>query len=376
MMHPVVQGRCTAWWRGLAAAGALLALAVAGCASTPARTRPTTTLVATDAAVRVVYTFTGHSGRITALAYRHDIASASLDGTVQVWDPATGAVARVYREHSGPVLAVAWSPDGTQLASGDGTGAVRVWSAATGATATVYHEHSGSITAVTWSPDGRWIASASEDGTARVWDPHTGRTDTIFRAHRQAVRSLAWSPDGTHIASGGDDATVQVWDAATGAVALVYHGHSARVTTVDWSPDGKWIASGSLDKSAQVWAVADGALLYVYRGYRVNAPVSDPLRVLPDQVFVVAWSHDGRRLAVVTQEYCGDECGVVLTWDALTQQRVLVSTTLSVFAFAWSPDDHYLAGSAGQNIVQVYTAYAASTYVAPPLTLHRVLNVT
>jgi WD40 repeat protein len=195
MMHLVVQGRCTAWRRGLAAAGALLALAVAGCASTPARTRPTSTIVATDVAVRIVYTFTGPSGRITALVYGHDIASASLDGTVQVWGPATGAVALVYREHSGPVLAV-------------------------------------------------------------------------------------------------------------------------------------------------------------------------------------AWSHDGRRLAVVTQEYCGDECGVVPTWDALNQQRVLVSTTLSIFAFAWSPDDRYLAGSAGQNIVQVYKAYAASTYVAPPLTLHRVLNVT
>jgi WD40 repeat protein len=165
-----------------------------------------------------------------------------------------------------------------------------------------------------------------------------------------------------------------LWDAATGATALVYHGHTARVTSVAWSPDGKLLASGSLDKSAQVWSPAGGTLVYAYRGYRVSAPVSDPLRVLPDQVFVVAWSHDGRRLAVVTQEYCGDECGVVLTWDALTQQRVLVSTTLSIFALAWSPDDRFLAGSAGESSVQVFVANQPTAY-ALTLVLHRALDL-
>ena len=348
---------------------ALVALLAVGCASTTGRTPPGSATVATDAAVKVAYTFTGHSGRITALSYRQEIASASLDGTVQVWNPATGAVARVYREHGGPVLAVAWSPDGALLASGGDDGTVRVWPAATGATLVTYHEHAGPIAAVAWSPDGRWLASAALDGTARVWEARTGQTRVVFRGHGQPVRTLAWSPDGARIASGGDDGTVQVWDAASGAVALVYRGHSARVTSVDWSPDGTLLASGSLDKSAQIWSPSNGALRYAYHGYHADAPVSDPLRVLPDQVFVVAWSHDGRRLAVVTQEYCGDECGVVLTWDAQTQQRVLVSTTQSIFALAWSPDDRFLAGSAGQNTVQVYAANAASTYVPPPRTL-------
>jgi WD40 repeat protein len=341
-------------WGAPAALGALLALVATGCSSTAGRTPPSSATVPTDAAVKVVYTFTGHSGRITALAYGRAIASASLDGTVQVWNPMSGAVARVYREHSGPVLAVAWSPDGAQLASGGSDATVRVWLVVGGATALVYREHTAPISAVAWSPDDRWIASASLDGTARVWDTRTGQTRTVFRGHRQPVRTLAWSPDGAHIASGGDDATVQIWDAATGAVTRIYRGHSDRVTSVAWSPDGTLIASGSLDRSAHVWSPADGALRYAYHGYHASAPVSDPLRVLPDQVFVVAWSRDGRRLAVVTQEYCGDECGVVLTWDALNQQRVLVSPTLSIFALAWSPDDRYLAASAGEDVVQIF----------------------
>jgi eukaryotic-like serine/threonine-protein kinase len=338
------------------ALGALLTLVASGCSSTSGSTLPASTTVPTDAAVKVVYTFTGHSARITALAYGQALASASLDGTVQVWNPANGVVARVYREHSGPVLAVAWSPNGALIASGGSDGTVRVWSAAGGTTGLVYHEHTGPISAVAWSPDGRWIASTSLDGTVRVWDARSGQTRTVFRGSGQPVRTLAWAPDGARIASGGDDATVQIWDAATGAVTRTYRGHSDRVTSVAWSPDGALIASGSLDKSAQVWSLADGTLRYAYHGYHATAPVSDPLRVLPDQVFVVAWSRDGRRLAIVTQEYCGDECGVVLTWDALTQQRVLVSTTLSIFALAWSPDDHYLAGSAGANTVQVFRA--------------------
>ncbi|HEV2237240.1 MAG TPA: hypothetical protein VGR57_11320, partial [Ktedonobacterales bacterium] len=166
--------------RAIAAVGVLLALVGAGCASTTARTRPSSTTVPTAAAVKLVYTFTGHAGRVTALAWRQQIASGSLDGTVQVWNPATGALARDYRAHGNPVLAVAWSPDGALLASGDSDGVVRVWSATTGETAIVYHEHTGPITAVAWSPDGQWVASASEDGTARVWNARTGGTRTVF----------------------------------------------------------------------------------------------------------------------------------------------------------------------------------------------------
>ncbi|HKF36007.1 MAG TPA: hypothetical protein VKB35_03830 [Ktedonobacteraceae bacterium] len=65
--------------------------------------------------------------------------------------------------------------------------------------------------------------------------------------------------------------------------------------------------------------------------------------VLPDLIFAVAWSHNGKRLAAVTQVYCGDICGVLLGWDAYTERNFSFYVDQPVFAIAWSPDDTRLA---------------------------------
>jgi len=91
-----------------------------------------------------------------------------------------------------------------------------------------------------------------------------------------------------------------------------YHGHTDKVSSASWSPDGKLIVSGSWDKTVQVWDATTGA---------------------------VAWSHNGKRIAAVTQVYCGDLCGVVLSWDAYTEHNFTFYVDVPVFALAWSPDD-------------------------------------
>ncbi len=72
----------------------------------------------------------------------------------------------------------------------------------------------------------------------------------------------------------------------------------------------------------------------------MQAAQVDPTRgVLPDLIFAVAWSHNGKRIAAVTQVYCGDLCGVVLSWDAYTEHNFTFYVDVPVFALAWSPDD-------------------------------------
>jgi WD40 repeat protein len=187
-----------------------------------------------------------------------------------------------------------------------------------------------------------------------VWDVATGMQKYVYRDHQASVNSLVWAPDSQRIASGSSDKTVQILDAMTGNHSLTYHGHTDTVSSVSWSPDGKYIASGSWDKTVQVWNAASGDVLYTYNGYNVQAAQANPAKgVLPDLIFVVAWSHNGKRIAAITQVYCGDICAIVLGWDALTQRNFTFYVDQPVPAMAWSPDDTRLVTSivvSGQGI--------------------------
>ena len=101
----------------------------------------------------------------------------------------------------------------------------------------IYRGHSDFVNAVAWSPNGTRIASGSNDGTVQVWDASDGGHAYRYHGHTRKVTSVAWSPDGKRIASGSDDGTVQVWDASDGGHVYRYHGHTAEVVAVAWSPD-------------------------------------------------------------------------------------------------------------------------------------------
>ena len=76
-------------------------------------------------------------------------------------------------------------------------------------------DHTGPVNAVAWSPDGTTLATVGDDGTVRLWDPATGQTTTTLTGHTGPVYAVAWSPDGTTLATAGQDGTVRLWDPAT-----------------------------------------------------------------------------------------------------------------------------------------------------------------
>ena len=121
-----------------------------------------------------------------------------------------------YSGHSNWVYSVAWSPNGKRIASASFDGTVQVWDALTGGHVFTYRGHTSAVNAATWSPDGKRIASASADGTVQVWDATAGSNIYIYTGHDKdfagtSIIAVAWSPDGKLIASGGGDETVQVW---------------------------------------------------------------------------------------------------------------------------------------------------------------------
>ena len=150
--------------------------------------------------------------------------------------------------------AVAFSPDGTRLATGSSDKSARVWDAASGQKL-LEVRHDKWVEAVAFSPDGTRLATGSSDKSARVWDAASGQKLLEVRQD-DWVRAVAFSPDGARLATGGDDKSARVWDAASGRELLeVRHGNWIRA--VAFSPDGTRLATGSRDRSVRIWSVAE-----------------------------------------------------------------------------------------------------------------------
>jgi len=268
--------------------------------------------------------------------------SYTEDNSLKLWDAASGRKLRTLKGHEGEVLAVAFSPDGRTIVSGDRAKTLKIWDVASGQELRTLKGHDKEVYAVTFSPDSRTIVSASWDSSLKLWDAASGRERRTLRGHNGMVLSVAFSPDGRTIASGDGYSCLKLWDAASGQVLLTLSGstavafspdsktivtpisnatntgttlklwdarsggelrtlkgHTQGVYAVAFSPDGRTIVSGSWDKTIKLWDAASGRELHTLKGHA-------------DKVSSVAYSPDGKKVI------SGSLDGTLRQWDTST----------------------------------------------------------
>jgi WD40 repeat protein len=147
--------------------------------------------------------FEGHTKDASDVAFspdRRHILSGSYDGTLRLWEVATGKEVRRFSGHDQDVGRVALSPDGRQALTSGHDQTVRLWDVQTGKQIRVLKGHTKVVYGVAFSPDGRRALSVSNDGTMRLWDLESG--NELRRFPVQAV-GVAFSGDGRRALSGG-----------------------------------------------------------------------------------------------------------------------------------------------------------------------------
>ncbi|MFY1829330.1 AAA-like domain-containing protein, partial [Myxococcus fulvus] len=220
-------------------------------------------------------------------AVRRHESSAAMDllirSVLQLRRPDTASL-----EHTGNVLSLAFSPDGSVLLTGGEDMTARVWRMADKSPREVLL-HEDAVSGVAFSPDGSLAATSSDNGVLRLWNTKSWKSMGELLAHDGGINALAFSPDGTRVATAGEDMAVRMWSTANGKPLGEPLPHRSRITTLAFSPDGRTLATGSTNKTVLFWDVETGRR--VVKGLLHKARITS-----------VAFSPDGAVLAIASED--------------------------------------------------------------------------
>ncbi|WBL81547.1 c-type cytochrome [Bradyrhizobium xenonodulans] len=223
----------------------------------------------------------GHGGPVRALAVSADgnsLLSGSFDTSAIRWSLKFDAASEVLRYHADAVNAVAFLKDGRMITTGTDA-RIAVWTAGRQQPDQLLEGHTGPVVALAVSPDGSTLASASWDHSVRLWSLADGAS-RAFEGHAQNVNGVAFAPDGMSLVSVGYDGALCIWRLPEGRPETV--ALPAPLNTVVIAPDGEIVAGG-----------ADGML----RVLTTDGEPAGEVAAGPSPIVALALSDDGVLIA-------------------------------------------------------------------------------
>ncbi|KAK1994511.1 WD40 repeat-like protein [Colletotrichum falcatum] len=277
----------------------------------------------------------GHAGKpVSQVRISPDgrwIASSSADGTIKLWDAATGEHMDTLVGHMAGVSCVAWSPDSGTLASGSDDKAIRLWDRVTGRPKSTakgvgalakdgaappsarpmppLRGHHNYVMCLAFSPKGNILASGSYDEAVFLWDVRAGRLMRSLPAHSDPVGGIDFCGDGTLVVSCSTDGLIRIWDTYTGqCLRTLVHEDNPAVTSVCFAPNGRFVLAFNLDNSIRLWDYVAGSVKKTYQGH-VNSrfAIGGCFGIVPGEGAFVA---------------SASENGEIVLWDVVTKEVV------------------------------------------------------
>jgi WD40 repeat protein len=302
----------------------------------------------------------GHTNWVFSVTHSPDksqLASASADGTVRLWDLATGQVLHVF-QHEHWAIRTIFSPDGRQLIVSGMSATIYIWDTISGTLIQTLTGHPDWVWSIAASPDGTTLVSAGEDRTIRVWDLTTGNCRSVFRAHQQRIWAIAITPDGTQIVSGSDDRTIKIWDLQRGKCLKTINGYGNWIKSIAVVPHHNWLLSGHRDCLIRIWDLGNRACIHTLSGH-TEAIVS--IVVSPNGHYLASSSLDRTiRLWNLTDLTC------IHTLDLQIE---------GIWSLAFSPDSHKLIVGDEYAQLQIWDIATGSLDRAIDCDLQRIQSI-
>ncbi|XP_049848304.1 uncharacterized WD repeat-containing protein alr2800-like [Schistocerca gregaria] len=214
------------------------------------------------------YCLRGHTDSVVSVSFGDDphlCASASMDGTLRVWNVETEELVKVLDGPTESIECVSWWK--STIAAGSGSGDAWMWDVSPSADVSflqIFSGHSKGVNDIAFTPDGAALVTAGADGVLKSWRPETGQCLNTIASnehfHTAELTSLRISSDGTLALTGGVGHKACLSNLRTGRPKAEFLGHTDSVEKVEFVPDFPWILTAGLDGKIGVWDLNTGGI--------------------------------------------------------------------------------------------------------------------